>query len=231
MNYNRIYSSIIDRARQRISHKNEYYERHHIIPKCMGGSDDENNIVLLTGREHYIAHLCLMKIYPEHGSLVKAAAMMCVSNNHSSRSKNRLYEWLRKKLAKENKLSQTGIGNSQYGKVWIFNEILEDEMKIEVSELEQHLEFGWKKGRLSTKKLQCLECGILFYPKKYESLCSEECQDRYFTKVFPNPFHGREQELLELYKKTGSLNKAIKEMGFLGAIGNYYYQAKKIIMS
>ena len=39
-----------------------YYERHHIIPKFMGGGNDENNMVNVTGREHYILHLLLMKI-------------------------------------------------------------------------------------------------------------------------------------------------------------------------
>jgi hypothetical protein len=38
-----------------------YTEKHHIIPKCMGGSDKQNNLVILTAREHYIAHLLLTK--------------------------------------------------------------------------------------------------------------------------------------------------------------------------
>ena len=45
------------------SNKNEYTEKHHIIPKSMGGSDLSDNLILLTGREHFIAHVLLWKSY------------------------------------------------------------------------------------------------------------------------------------------------------------------------
>ena len=44
-------------------------EQHHIIPKCIGGSNDEDNIVLLGYRQHFIAHYMLAKAYPEHPKL------------------------------------------------------------------------------------------------------------------------------------------------------------------
>jgi hypothetical protein len=43
-----------------------YYENHHIIPKCLNGSDDKNNKVLLTAKEHYICHKLLIRIYPRN---------------------------------------------------------------------------------------------------------------------------------------------------------------------
>lgn len=43
--------------------KGEYTEKHHIIPKSMGGSDDSNNLILLTGREHFISHILLWKSF------------------------------------------------------------------------------------------------------------------------------------------------------------------------
>jgi len=36
---------------------------HHIIPRSLGGLNDKINLVNLTAREHYIAHLLLWKIY------------------------------------------------------------------------------------------------------------------------------------------------------------------------
>lgn len=39
-----------------------YYEKHHIIPRCLGGNDDEANIILVTPKEHFILHLLLAKI-------------------------------------------------------------------------------------------------------------------------------------------------------------------------
>ena len=44
-----------------------YYESHHITPKSLGGSDDDFNLVLLTAKEHYIAHLLLFMHYKQLG--------------------------------------------------------------------------------------------------------------------------------------------------------------------
>ena len=64
MNYKRIYKNLITRAKQRkIYDTNQYYEIHHIKPKCMGGSNSKWNLVKLYAREHYIAHGLLVKIY------------------------------------------------------------------------------------------------------------------------------------------------------------------------
>jgi len=59
--YYRWYYQIVDRARRR-GQPNEYYEKHHIIPACLGGINSEFNIVNLTYREHYIAHWLLTKM-------------------------------------------------------------------------------------------------------------------------------------------------------------------------
>ena len=61
MNYKRIYEQLI--ASRIGSTPDGYYERHHIIPSCIGGTDDKANIVSLTAREHYIAHWLLWKIH------------------------------------------------------------------------------------------------------------------------------------------------------------------------
>ena len=42
-----------------------YTEEHHVVPKCMLGTDEKNNLVLLTYREHILAHLLLYAIYPD----------------------------------------------------------------------------------------------------------------------------------------------------------------------
>jgi len=44
-----------------------YYEEHHIIPKSLGGSNDTDNLVLFTAREHFIAHLLLYNHYKTLG--------------------------------------------------------------------------------------------------------------------------------------------------------------------
>lgn len=42
----------------------------------MGGKDEDDNYVLLTAREHIIAHMLLSSIYPDNYKLLKAAVML-----------------------------------------------------------------------------------------------------------------------------------------------------------
>ena len=63
MNYLQIYHNLLDKRRNFPVEKSTYQEHHHCLPRCLGGSNDSDNIVSLTAREHYIAHLLLVKIY------------------------------------------------------------------------------------------------------------------------------------------------------------------------
>ena len=60
MDYKSVYDKLILKAKNRIISPKEYYEKHHIIPKSIGGSDIDNNLVKLTYKEHYIAHKLLV---------------------------------------------------------------------------------------------------------------------------------------------------------------------------
>ena len=68
-----------------------YNEKHHILPKCLGGSDDPKNLVLLPSRAHFICHYLLYKAYPDNNKLALAFSMMSVNNPYQRRS-SRLYE-------------------------------------------------------------------------------------------------------------------------------------------
>ena len=70
MDYHRIYKQLINKAAERTI--SGYKEKHHVIPKCMGGNNDKDNIVDLTAREHFVAHMLLCKIYPDNKSLAYA---------------------------------------------------------------------------------------------------------------------------------------------------------------
>jgi hypothetical protein len=58
--YTKIYYKITSNAKQRIT--DGYTELHHIIPQSMGGSNDKENLVELTAREHFICHWLLIKM-------------------------------------------------------------------------------------------------------------------------------------------------------------------------
>lgn len=98
MNYQFHYEQLITTRKNRILREGEYYEKHHIIPRCEGGSDCKDNLVLLTAREHYIAHWLLIKITPENWKLYFAFYKMSKMNNKNQRvisskqfSRGRLY--------------------------------------------------------------------------------------------------------------------------------------------
>lgn len=58
--YTKIYNDIVTRAQKRLI--TGYVERHHIIPRSLGGSNSKDNLVALTAREHFICHLLLRKM-------------------------------------------------------------------------------------------------------------------------------------------------------------------------
>jgi hypothetical protein len=58
--YSNLYYAITSNAKSRITEG--YTETHHIIPQSLGGSNDKNNLVELTAREHFICHWLLIKM-------------------------------------------------------------------------------------------------------------------------------------------------------------------------
>lgn len=73
-------------------------EDHHIIPKSMGGTDCNENIVKLTSREHYICHLCLIKFTKDQDYYKMLCAINSMSMNTIRKKfsyNSRLYQILR----------------------------------------------------------------------------------------------------------------------------------------
>ena len=83
MDYGSIYEDLMARAYGRSRHG--YMERHHIVPRCLGGSNRKDNLVYLTAREHFLAHKLLVRMYPEIWGLWTALMLMGRLANHKSR--------------------------------------------------------------------------------------------------------------------------------------------------
>ena len=152
MNYERIYNNIIT---NRLSHPitDEYTECHHILPHSLGGSDDKTNLVNLLAREHFICHLLLTKMYPkasiEWVKMMNAfMRMYSFGDNQSRYVNNKWYEYLKINFSKAQSLSQSGVGNSQYGKCWISNLQTKECKSIHKKELQNYLDNGWIKKRI-----------------------------------------------------------------------------------
>ena len=148
MNYTKIYNALIERARNRDI--DGYSERHHIVPRCLGGTEDKSNIVALTPEEHYVCHQLLVKMYPNDKSLAWAAIRM-THHPADGRSKNKLYGWLKKRHSEYSK-TRVGDKNPSYGKHWYHNPDTKETIKV----IPENKPEGWLPGRSSNK---CKTCG------------------------------------------------------------------------
>jgi hypothetical protein len=69
--FNHIYSNLCEGNKSRREDYKKYsgLHEHHIVPKHMGGTDDDCNLTYLNVREHIIAHYLLWKIYKNPNDL------------------------------------------------------------------------------------------------------------------------------------------------------------------
>ena len=77
--YYKWYIDIISRSYTRLLPATTYTEKHHIIPKSLGGNNAKTNIVILTAREHFICHWLLTKI-TESTNKNKMIYALCMMN-------------------------------------------------------------------------------------------------------------------------------------------------------
>lgn len=111
MNYQNIYNQIIERAKTR--QLEGYKEKHHIIPKCIGGNNKKENIVELTAREHFLCHLLLIEIYPDSEKLKYALYLMSIGrciNYKEFKVSSRLYERLKIEFSNLMKTKKLNLG-------------------------------------------------------------------------------------------------------------------------
>ena len=82
-------------TRGRFACGDEYHERHHIVARCMGGTDEDDNLIDLLAREHFEAHRLLALENPNNIKLVYAWNRMCNSKNGDYKITPEEYEELR----------------------------------------------------------------------------------------------------------------------------------------
>lgn len=103
MTYSAVYCALISkRLNNPITKEDCYCEQHHIIPKSEGGDNSKDNLVNLTAREHYIAHLLLAKIYNDYKMSRAVISMRQQTKFHHREFKfnSHLFEKKRKDFAR-----------------------------------------------------------------------------------------------------------------------------------
>jgi hypothetical protein len=188
MNYKHIYDLIIEN--RNIYAFEGYTENHHIIPRSLGGTDEPENLIKLSAREHFLCHYLLAKIFKketfEWYKMNHAFMMMkCESLNQNRYFNSRLYEALKLNFSSVMSLLQRGKGNSQYGTMWISNIELEESKKIQKTD---PIPEGWVKGR-----------------KVWNRVVKEEIKKRYKKPI-------QVQAHVKCYEKYKHIQSKIKEV-------------------
>ena len=130
--YFKYYFNIVTKAKTRILATHTYVEKHHIVPRSLGGSNSPDNIVKLTAREHLICHQLLIRMTGgvEKSKMAFAAWRMVFSSNKHKRIKvtARVYESIKVEMSKaasersksyrhsneaKKKISQSKIGKTR----------------------------------------------------------------------------------------------------------------------
>lgn len=110
--YSKIYFSITNRAKNRLVEG--YTETHHVIPQSLGGSNDKDNLVELTAREHFICHWLLIKmtVGEERSKMMYALNGMRAENRYQQRYHTkitaRVYEKYRLEHAQNHSATMKG---------------------------------------------------------------------------------------------------------------------------
>jgi hypothetical protein len=138
--YTTWYNNIIKHAQARILSENVYSEKHHIIPKSMGGSNAKDNLVRLTAREHFICHWLLTKMTV--GELKHKMIYAAWSMVRKSKGQDRYNMTSRTFDSLKNQLSQAKKGKTPWNKGKTYS----DETKAKMSALKKGTYVPWNKG-------------------------------------------------------------------------------------
>lgn len=199
------YYNIIQSAKSRTV--NGYTEKHHIIPKSLGGSNLAENLANLTAKEHFVCHLLLTRMTAgrDKSKMVHAAWLMAnrQSKNQERHVPNsRIYQLLREEISQVMS-SNTGYKNPMFGKKH------SDETKAKLKAAAKHkvkptpelvekrrqtmLSKGYKHSVETRQKMQnaakgreigtCVFCGVTCITSLLKRWHNENCKLNYSCNI------------------------------------------------
>jgi hypothetical protein len=215
MDHKRIYDNIINNAKSenriRLKKKDPnyvYYESHHIIPKCLGGLNDKENLVLLTAREHYVAHKLLTYIHPKNRRIALAFHRMTF-DKRGRKISSRDFEYARKlrittspiKIIRKpcKKETKQKIGKANKGKQpWLGKHHSKEtkkvlSMKSSLMTGDKNSFFGKHHSKitkavlrdksLNVEKIECEYCHKTFTPAMFTRWHGKNCRQNYIPII------------------------------------------------
>lgn len=202
MNYQKLHDQIISRALSR-EKPDCYCERHHVIPKSMGGSDCPENIVVLTAREHFLIHWLLMKIHRNKQMVYAFHCMTKPVGNRRTRYTSHSFKYAREAISKWISENRSGENHPLYGITGKY-----------------HPHYGMKRSKKSRKNLS------IAAKKRYETETHPTARE-----VFCIETGEKFSSIREAKKKhtKGNISYAIKTGGAAGGLHFSYVGQTPII--
>lgn len=76
--YTKWYQRLVTKAMTRLTVEG-YFEKHHVVPRSLGGSNSHDNIIRVTAREHFVLHLLLTRMTSgqDRSKMIHAAWNLC----------------------------------------------------------------------------------------------------------------------------------------------------------
>jgi ribosomal protein S27AE len=145
-----------------------YYEIHHIIPRCKDGDNSEENLIHLTAREHFLAHWLLWRIYRDRQTALAFNAMLRIGRGQKRITSSRSFQEAREAASfaqKGKKLRQETI-----------NSIIKNNARTGKP--------NWNSGKKWEKsKVECSKCGEYTSIDHNKRWHEENCQLEEFTQL------------------------------------------------
>jgi hypothetical protein len=220
--YTRWYYSIIEKAKNR-DLKEEYSENHHVIPKCLGGIDNESNLAKLLAREHFICHLLLTKMHDDY-RLKFALHMMAIINPKQKDKrisiKSHTYAYIKKCNSEASSIRSICKSKQNFGKVNCYN----PETGINTFKFESEIPEGYIRGWSEDRKKSIVGKNIgrkyFYHPETNEVIAIFDNQEIPEGYIKGNPFAS---------SNLGVIGKKISHCSITGKISKNFIIPKGYI--
>lgn len=216
--YSKAYLKIVHHRQNNLHSSDVYTEKHHIIPKSIGGQNRKQNLLIVSAREHFILHWLLTKMC--HGQqkykMLEAFSIFQNNKNRSLRLTSRKVQSIREANAIASSIRNMG---NQHWKSrgpttpellqrqkdhsskckWINDGISE---KFEIDHEEYTQTGGWTYGRLKRekekapyKRLACNHCNRTLTAHNHRLFHGDNCKQN------PANVHALEEKLRKAEEK------------------------------
>lgn len=161
-----------------------YKEKHHILPRCLGGKDNKENLAVLTAREHFIVHMLLCKFTTGQAKMKMAYAFHAMCSFKNARRYNKVNSRLVEKIRSNFKFTKEHrekISKAHKGKK-VTKEMIENLRKIAIG----NKNCLGKKASLEKKiKMRLIQKNMIWVHKgNNETRVRKEFKNNYINNGF-----------------------------------------------